>query len=104
MGNLLEYGTFVTKSRAQSITRVTRLSVFSIAVILLVVIFNHSCNSYSWISIPWVKHQPGINLGRLGAIASESSTCSRIGIDILQRGGNAADAVSRLYVQAVSLD
>jgi gamma-glutamyltranspeptidase/glutathione hydrolase len=30
----------------------------------------------------------------LGAVASESSICSRIGIDLLKKGGNAADAVS----------
>lgn len=29
---------------------------------------------------------------RKGAVASESDICSRIGIDILSRGGNAADA------------
>jgi len=31
---------------------------------------------------------------KLGAVASESSVCSKIGIDILKQGGNAADAVS----------
>lgn len=30
----------------------------------------------------------------LGAVASESSICSQIGIDLLKDGGNAADAVS----------
>jgi hypothetical protein len=30
---------------------------------------------------------------QLGAVASESSVCSYIGIDVLKRGGNAADAV-----------
>lgn len=29
----------------------------------------------------------------LGAVASESSVCSRIGIDLIRDGGNAADAV-----------
>jgi len=32
--------------------------------------------------------------GKLGAVASESSICSRHGVDILKIGGNAADAVS----------
>jgi len=32
--------------------------------------------------------------GRLGAVASESSICSRIGVDLIKDGGNAADAVS----------
>lgn len=30
---------------------------------------------------------------RLGAVASESSVCSEIGIDTLKKGGNAADAL-----------
>jgi gamma-glutamyltranspeptidase/glutathione hydrolase len=30
----------------------------------------------------------------LGAVASESSICSQVGIDLLKQGGNAADAVS----------
>ena len=30
---------------------------------------------------------------RLGAVASESSVCSKIGIDLIKDGGNAADAV-----------
>lgn len=32
---------------------------------------------------------------KLGAVASESSVCSQIGIDLLKAAGNAADAVSR---------
>jgi gamma-glutamyltranspeptidase/glutathione hydrolase len=32
--------------------------------------------------------------GKRGAVASESAICSRHGIDILELGGNAADAVS----------
>lgn len=31
--------------------------------------------------------------GHTGAVASESDICSEIGINLLQRGGNAADAV-----------
>jgi len=31
--------------------------------------------------------------GELGAIASESSVCSKIGISVLGEGGNAADAL-----------
>jgi hypothetical protein len=33
---------------------------------------------------------------KLGAVASESSVCSNIGIDMLKEGGNAADAVSSI--------
>ncbi|KAF2176694.1 gamma-glutamyltranspeptidase-like protein [Zopfia rhizophila CBS 207.26] len=32
-------------------------------------------------------------LGHLGAVASESDICSRVGIDLLKAGGNAADAL-----------
>ena len=31
---------------------------------------------------------------KLGAVASESAVCSRIGTDLIEKGGNAADAVS----------
>ena len=30
---------------------------------------------------------------KLGAVASESAVCSRIGTNLLEKGGNAADAV-----------
>ena len=30
---------------------------------------------------------------KLGAVASENSICSKIGIDLLKKGGNAADAL-----------
>lgn len=33
---------------------------------------------------------------KLGAVASESSVCSRIGVDLIKAGGNAADAVGSL--------
>ncbi|KAJ5782344.1 hypothetical protein N7457_004118 [Penicillium paradoxum] len=42
------------------------------------------------------SHHGGIEPGKLGAIASESSVCSRHGSDIFKKGGNAADAV-RMY-------
>ena len=29
-----------------------------------------------------------------GAVASESAVCSRVGVDLIKEGGNAADAVS----------
>lgn len=32
---------------------------------------------------------------KLGAVASESAVCSKVGTGLLERGGNAADAVSR---------
>jgi hypothetical protein len=33
-----------------------------------------------------------------GAVASESSVCSQIGIDILKVGGNAADSVRKVFI------
>lgn len=36
------------------------------------------------------SHAPGTR----GAVASESSICSEIGLNLLRQGGNAADAVS----------
>ena len=34
-----------------------------------------------------------------GAVASESSVCSHIGIDLIKDGGNAADAVSLCFLR-----
>ncbi|QSZ31922.1 hypothetical protein DSL72_001491 [Monilinia vaccinii-corymbosi] len=34
-----------------------------------------------------------MNTGNRGAVASESKTCSQIGVDLIERGGNAADAM-----------
>jgi uncharacterized Ntn-hydrolase superfamily protein len=34
---------------------------------------------------------------KTGAVASESKVCSTIGADVLQEGGNAADAVRRSF-------
>lgn len=36
---------------------------------------------------------PSLTEPKLGAVASESSICSNIGIDLLRAGGNAADAL-----------
>lgn len=38
-----------------------------------------------------------VNNNRLGAVASENKVCSRIGIDLLKAGGNAADAVGLAF-------
>ena len=34
---------------------------------------------------------------KLGAVASESAVCSRIGVELIENGGNAADAVRDTY-------
>jgi hypothetical protein len=44
---------------------------------------------------------------RLGAVASESNICSQIGIDLLKKGGNAADAVgfpSKSFFLSIRID
>jgi gamma-glutamyltranspeptidase / glutathione hydrolase len=41
----------------------------------------------------------GLGPGKLGAVASESALCSRHGTDILEMGGNAADAVRSPRIQ-----
>lgn len=38
--------------------------------------------------------QPGDGTDRKGGVASQSARCSRIGLHVIERGGNAADAVS----------
>ncbi|CAJ2499823.1 Uu.00g026760.m01.CDS01 [Anthostomella pinea] len=38
-------------------------------------------------------HANGTTVPKLGAVASESAVCSKIGTDLLQAGGNAADAL-----------
>ena len=38
------------------------------------------------------------NPPKLGAVASESAVCSRIGTDLLEKGGNAADAVRSQFL------
>ena len=47
-------------------------------------------------ALAWLE--PLCDPGHLGAVASESSVCSNIGIDILKEGGNAADAVCQSLV------
>jgi hypothetical protein len=42
--------------------------------------------------LPRTKPQARLQ-DQLGAVASESNICSQIGIDLLKKGGNAADAV-----------
>lgn len=48
--------------------------------------------------------QDGFGPGKLGAVASESSICSRHGTEMLKMGGNAADAVSHSRVDIRDID
>jgi gamma-glutamyltranspeptidase/glutathione hydrolase len=45
-------------------------------------------NGYGYAPSP-----PKLKAGHLGAVASESEICSHIGIELLKKGGNAADAL-----------
>lgn len=47
------------------------------------------------VTSPGHPHAPAIHIppGHRGAVASENAICSRIGTDLLKRGGNAADAM-----------
>lgn len=40
---------------------------------------------------------------KLGAVASVSSVCSHIGVDLIKSGGNAADAVSKKTIDIEDL-
>lgn len=83
-----------------SMTRPVRFRLLAIWSLILVVV--HLPSGYT---SPLEFFAPGVNArglsprgdepGRLGAVASESSLCTQHGTDILQKGGNAADAVSR---------
>ncbi|KAJ8062137.1 hypothetical protein OCU04_008696 [Sclerotinia nivalis] len=50
-----------------------------------------------WVLMLWILHDVNssivTNTGNLGAVASESKTCSDIGAQLIKRGGNAADAM-----------
>ena len=41
---------------------------------------------------------------KLGAVASESAVCSRIGVELIENGGNAADAVRHTYTRGIDLE
>jgi hypothetical protein len=43
---------------------------------------------------------PRYAAGHNGAVASESDICSKIGINLIERGGNAADAVRHLPIHS----
>jgi gamma-glutamyltranspeptidase/glutathione hydrolase len=45
------------------------------------------------LTLQTVLSSPVLRHGQRGAVASESSICSHIGIDLLKLGGNAADAM-----------
>ena len=45
------------------------------------------------VASPQYATPPALEPGHLGAVASESDVCSRIGTALLKQGGNAADAL-----------
>ena len=60
----------------------------------------------------WASPAPALKRGgehhevkdKRGAVASESTVCSHIGIDLIKDGGNAADAVSLWYLRLSVLE
>lgn len=58
-------------------------------------LLSHTLISLALFSGAWATPARPTQRDKLGAVASESSVCSNIGIDILKEGGNAADAVRR---------
>lgn len=71
----------------------------------LAIVFSHLASS---LAPPVPAHKRGSEQheakDKLGAVASESSVCSHIGIDLIQDGGNAADAVCPNYLRYTALD
>ena len=73
-----------------------------VAVVLLVLLVVNLPNAFTWpleFDLERLGEKSGnweSEPGRLGAVASESSICSRHGMEMLKKGGNAADAVSLL--------
>lgn len=49
------------------------------------------------VASPWYESSGSKHHARhkRGAVASESSVCSRVGVGLIEEGGNAADAVSK---------
>ena len=77
-----------TRSR---ILRYVELVIMSLLfLVALTVIFGISLCSFGLCTN---DHQPGSKDARRGAVSSLDARCSQIGIAILRRGGNAADAV-----------
>jgi gamma-glutamyltranspeptidase/glutathione hydrolase len=83
---------------------IIKIAITTTAAILYLFIFFPVLRPYILPS-PWKTTPSAIVLtddgdANFGAVASESSICSTAGIDMLKRGGTAADAVSKLSRQA----
>lgn len=78
---------------------IVKIAIATTAAILFLFIFIPVLRPYI-LSGPWRATSPAVAFNEdgdanFGAVASESSICSAAGIDILKKGGNAADAVSK---------
>jgi gamma-glutamyltranspeptidase len=51
----------------------------------------------------WTVQSHQRNIGANGAVTSEVELCSKVGIDLLRDGGNAANAVSYLYRRNIAI-
>ncbi|OOO14118.1 gamma-glutamyltransferase [Aspergillus oryzae] len=90
----------------------TLIKLCFLAILSLLLIVSHPPNSNTW---PFNSFKPNFDSdsasrsksapGKLGAVASENSICSQHGVDILRKGGNAADALvaSELCVGVIAM-
>jgi hypothetical protein len=53
--------------------------------------------------LSWAIQSHQRSIGANGAVTSEVELCSKVGIDLLRDGGNAADAVSYLYRRNIAI-
>jgi hypothetical protein len=85
----------VVYSKSRGVT-VVAMRLFTSSVVLLAVFFYIKCAiGGNLLPFPaWNKGPHRQKTPRRGAVATLSTKCSKIGADILEDGGNAADAVS----------
>lgn len=72
---------------------VRSFALFAAVSLVLLVVYLPSAWS-SPVLVDWDSVGKRAEHGKRGAVASESSICSRYGAEMLSNGGNAADAVS----------
>lgn len=70
------------------------------AFLTLYIFFNPRLQGTRKVSIP----RGGDGTDRTGAVSSHHAQCSQIGLHTIERGGNAADAVSRRFTVVKAVD
>lgn len=92
--------------RSSRVMLIVKIVITTAAAILYMLIFFPALRPYILLG-PWRATSSAATFSddgdaSLGAVASESSICSRAGIDMLKRGGNAADSVGKLSPQVMT--